>query len=246
MPPRSIGPAAPAPRFTAGVKRSMLGYVNRIVVAEAVESAVTAALRDGDCDPSIYIDAATWVKRAYPPAAKFDRPTLEAVIRHPRVRPIIERIGRAAITIAEERRRIGDEAARPDADAPTTLGWRIWRWDDGILRSPQQGTPWPTAELRVEDWVDSAALRGVAGIHALRVPVDPTRARWPAKSCGVWVTTPNIQITGIVERFGRYVLGTEGWRAEWVFIRKLYAPSTEIGLALETMYPEVEVHYADR
>src|SRR5258707_15280438 len=50
-------------------------------------------------------------------------------------------------------------------------------------------------------------------------------------------------ITGIVERFGRYVLGTEGWRAEWVMIRKLKAPSTQIGLLLEQAYPDVEVFY---
>jgi hypothetical protein len=50
-------------------------------------------------------------------------------------------------------------------------------------------------------------------------------------------------VTGIVERFGKYVLGTEGWRAEWVMIRTLKAPSVEIGLALEQAYPDVEIYY---
>lgn len=50
-------------------------------------------------------------------------------------------------------------------------------------------------------------------------------------------------IHGIVERFGKYVMGTDGWRAEWVIIRKLYAPDTETGLALEAAYPDVEVIY---
>jgi hypothetical protein len=53
-------------------------------------------------------------------------------------------------------------------------------------------------------------------------------------------------VIGVVERFGKYVLGTEGWRAEVVVIRKLRAPSMEIGLALEQAYPEVEVFYEDR
>jgi hypothetical protein len=53
-------------------------------------------------------------------------------------------------------------------------------------------------------------------------------------------------VIGVVERFGKYVLGTEGWRAEIVVIRKLRAPSTEIGLKLEQAYPEVEVCYEDR
>ena len=53
-------------------------------------------------------------------------------------------------------------------------------------------------------------------------------------------------VVGVVERFGKYVLGTEGWRAEIVVIRKLRAPTTQIGLALEKAYPEVEVYYEDR
>jgi len=56
-------------------------------------------------------------------------------------------------------------------------------------------------------------------------------------------------VTGLVERFGRYVLGTEGWRAEWVVIRKLRAPTPEIAEALARAYPEVEIadgHRQDR
>ena len=44
----------------------------------------------------------------------------------------------------------------------------------------------------------------------------------------------------------RFVLGTEGWRAEWVQIRKLAAPTDEIGLALERAFPDVEVIYGNR
>jgi hypothetical protein len=57
---------------------------------------------------------------------------------------------------------------------------------------------------------------------------------------------PRPVVVGVVERFGKYVLGTEGWRAEIVVIRKLRAPNTEIGLELEQAYPDVEVYYEDR
>lgn len=233
----------------------------------------------------------------------------------------------------------------PDPAVPLTLGWRYWTWDAdaNVLRSPQQGTPWPTPELRTPDWDTSDVVRGVAGIHARLVPVGwerltpPDEGNGGASTVGVFPPsvctqqqsalgqqqyaqnalgnygsggggaggagsytnllmqsgcpcpqcvhmrsssssswpfqggqsyanyaqqyTSNTQqapaynintqlspdlptISGIVERFGRYVLGTEGWRAEWVIIRKLLAPNTEIGLALERAYPDVEVIYA--
>jgi hypothetical protein len=53
-------------------------------------------------------------------------------------------------------------------------------------------------------------------------------------------------VTGIVERFGRYVLGTEGWRAEWVIVRKLCAPTPEIAEALGRVYPDVEIIHGHR
>lgn len=59
-----------------------------------------------------------------------------------------------------------------------------------------------------------------------------------------FVPPPAIYISGIVERYGKYVLGKEGWRAEIVHIRKLLAPNTEIGLALERAYPDIEVIYS--
>jgi len=49
-------------------------------------------------------------------------------------------------------------------------------------------------------------------------------------------------VHGIVERFGHYVLGTEGWRAQWVVIRELMAPDSKTALALMGRYPEVKVH----
>jgi hypothetical protein len=136
-------------------------------------------------------------------------------------------------------------ATQPDPGAPDTLGWRIWHWDAErqLLRSPDQGTLWHSGELLVERWDVSSVLRGRGGIHARRMPRNWLQAEWGNHDGPVMSTKC---LSGVVERFGRYVLGTVGWRAEWVVIRKLRAPTTEIGLALETAYPEVEVIYEDR
>lgn len=102
-------------------------------------------------------------------------------------------------------------------------------------------------------WSDDAALRGVAGVHARRMP----RYWWAAQ----WYRDDNTEgarrgadprplVTGVVERYGRYVLGSTGWRAEWVVIRELLAPDTDIAAQLRRVYPDVIVHtetdYANR
>jgi hypothetical protein len=125
-------------------------------------------------------------------------------------------------------------------DAPDTVGWRGWRWDGHLLLSPVQGTLWHDATLRAVEWADSAAVRGVAGIHARRLPIDWLRADPSRTEIG------RCDVHGIVERFGRYVLGTEGWRAEWVVIRELMAPDTKTALALMQRYPEVKVHIQEQ
>jgi hypothetical protein len=53
-------------------------------------------------------------------------------------------------------------------------------------------------------------------------------------------------VHGVVERFGRYVLGAAGWRAEWVAIRELQAPDVETALALLRRYPDVRVHVMEQ
>lgn len=220
------------------VRSSMVGFLD----GAKVEAAIIKALREGDRDPTLYVSGEVWLKRAVPEVSTFDPPHLNAVFRDPRVRAVISEVGGKAVALLNVRR----AAAKADTDAPTTLGWRLWSWDakEEVLRSPSRLTPWHVAELRAEEYQESGALRGVSGIHALRVPVDWRLARWPRES-GV-DAEPVARVTGIVERYGRYVLGTEGWRAEWVFIRKLLASTTEVGLALEQRYPEVEVCYANR
>lgn len=134
-----------------------------------------------------------------------------------------------------------------------TFGWRCWVWDMTAreLRSPQHCTPWPSPELRCEDWSQDDVVRGVSGIHAALVPENWIAQTIP-EAGGVTEAFLKdfgagqhacIMLHGIVERFGKFVLGTEGWRAEWVVIRKLQAPTTEIGLALEATFPDVEIVY---
>jgi hypothetical protein len=52
------------------------------------------------------------------------------------------------------------------------VGWRWWNMvvmntGEVVLRSPYRGTVWTGPTLRVPEWTDSDAVRGVAGIHAL-------------------------------------------------------------------------------
>lgn len=144
-----------------------------------------------------------------------------------------------------------------DPEVPTTLGWRAWSWDIEAKRlySPIQRTVWDGPELRCEAWDEGDVVRGAAGIHALRVPRSWETLSGFAGYGGnpaSLVLRPDgglgaeVPVTGIVERFGKYVLGEDGWRAEWVIIRKLRAPTDEIGLALEEAFPDVEVIYGNR
>lgn len=136
---------------------------------------------------------------------------------------------------------------KPDPKQPDTMGWRAWLWDGEWLISPHQGTLWPTMDLVAACWSEEDAVRGSAGIHARLVPRHWKIVGWPDDASSGGLEELNMPlVTGIVERFGRYVLGTEGWRAEQAIIRELMAPSTEIGLKLEQKYPDVIVHYPDQ
>lgn len=143
----------------------------------------------------------------------------------------------------------------PDPELPNTLGYRAWvfDFDSGLLRSPHTGTPWEEGELHCETWDETDVVRGVAGIHAHLPPYDWKDVLQPAYAAAslpilgmneTRIIVPTV--TGIVERFGRYVLGTEGWRAEWVIIRKLHARSRAVAAALKLTYPDVEITHEDR
>lgn len=138
---------------------------------------------------------------------------------------------------------------KPDPKVADTMGWRAWLWHGGHERlvSPHHHALWDKPYLGAAYWADGdGALRGSAGIHARLVPRHWKIVGWPDDSSSSDLDPNPALVTGIVERFGRYVLGTEGWRAEQVIIRELMAPSTEIGLALERVYPDVIVHYPDQ
>lgn len=120
---------------------------------------------------------------------------------------------------------------------PDTFGWRGWYFDGTVLVSPSYQTKWNDAELRVAHWDESDVVRGVAGIHALLAPKN-----WMTCDPGHTEIGPQ-PVHGIVERFGRFVLGTMGWRAEWVIIRELATHDKEIGLKLKQAYPDAKIHW---
>ena len=141
----------------------------------------------------------------------------------------------------QKRREAQQRAMAVDPDAPDTLGWRAWNCRGGLLLSPLRRTHWHDATLKAETWSDEQAVRGAAGIHARRMPKDWLRvdARW-------FPEVGRCDVHGVVERFGRYVLGKEGWRAEWVAIRELMAPDTNTALALMQRYPEAKIHVREQ
>lgn len=100
-------------------------------------------------------------------------------------------------------------------DLPNTFGWRYWNLNDDKvdlrLESPHTKTIWDSSQLTTEKWDESDVVRGVAGIHAI-CPITSLR-----QNGRHWRP-----VVGIVERFGRFVLGTEGWRAEHVIIHRLH------------------------
>lgn len=118
----------------------------------------------------------------------------------------------------------------PVSRAPDTLGWRSWAWNGTHLQSPYMNTVWRDSDLRCTEWSTDDAVRGEAGIHALFVP----RGRKPAAES-------TAQVCGIVERFGKFVQGEDGWRAEWVFIRELFPRNAKLAEKLRVAYPDVKV-----
>ena len=144
--------------------------------------------------------------------------------------------------------------AEMDQDAPRNLGWRLFVWKNRTLCSPLRYTPWPEdGILRAENWSgdDEALLRGHAGIHARRMPRDWRRAEWRADNELFYAgyaaaAAPNfygIPTVGIAECWGRVLDGTEGWRAEYARILAVRAPTAEIGLAIERVYPSIRVYF---
>ena len=132
--------------------------------------------------------------------------------------------------------------------ADPMLGWRAWRWDPEAkcLVSPHQETRRESDHLVAERWSGMDAVRGHAGIHARRMPMNWLRAGWPEWDGDSAPPASEISVTGVVEIApgARYVLGETGWRAQSVIIRELCAPSVEIMLELIKRYPGVRVHLA--
>lgn len=146
------------------------------------------------------------------------------------------------LDLAEAIREFRRHDSKPSYAKPSTLGWRTFSWDrhNKCLKSPSQGTLWESNELIVNGWTDEGAVRGRAGIHACRLP----RGDW--KLADRPADMPTGICVALVERFERFVLGKEGWRAEWVIIKELLAPNPAVARTLQKLYPDVKVWIAER
>jgi hypothetical protein len=139
------------------------------------------------------------------------------------------------------------EASQPDPNAPSTLGWRVWRWNDDYLVSPVMETIWREPELRIElAWNDSTAVRDKPGIHALRMPMDWKKGFWhlaiPRKDRYISPVDSTL-VFGKVERFGRYTLGEKGWRAEHVIIHELQCIGEDRQKEIIKVYPDIPISH---
>lgn len=113
------------------------------------------------------------------------------------------------------------------------FGWRLWTWWKAkkMLLSPYTFTEWTDSIMMAENWSEWQD----AGIHAYHLWFYP-------KEKDISMVKNSGYIIGIVERIQGYgaVIGSLGWRAEAVAIRKLWVPKKIIDDIKET-YPNVEV-----
>jgi hypothetical protein len=111
----------------------------------------------------------------------------------------------------------------PDAIEPLVgyREWHAWTGVDGkpILLSLYRPSIWPYAEP-----MSAKCLKNDLGLW-MREPVGEHRSPDPACQCGVYAhrhpqfepcstATPHRYVSGVVIGWGRYILGTKGWRTE--------------------------------
>lgn len=53
-------------------------------------------------------------------------------------------------------------------------------------------------------------------------------------------------VLGVLERFGKFVLGSVGWRAEWVIIKELMCADEALAEHVCRAYPEIPVSVAPK
>jgi hypothetical protein len=111
----------------------------------------------------------------------------------------------------------GAEALRP------TVGWKVWRVGDGLLRSVLYGDPWP-----VDEPVDAVCRRAAHVAHA---------APSPSCECGIhagrtldaWEHYLRVgaesRVFGRVLLWGATVEGRLGWRAARALPVEIFVPS---------------------
>jgi hypothetical protein len=105
------------------------------------------------------------------------------------------------------------------------VGWRYWRVSSALpdlLISPFRQTRWDGPVLTAHTWSTHDAVQGLAGIHATHTQKQARRfAALERGYRGSYTYTTTVAI-GRVRAYGRYVVGTNGWRAERVIVDKLF------------------------
>ena len=108
----------------------------------------------------------------------------------------------------------GAEALRP------AVGWKVWRVEDGVLKSVLYGDPWPVDE----------PVRAACARHEHDAPM-------PLCECGIhagrdlaaWEHYLRVgresRVFGRVLLWGSTVEGEHGWRAAWARPVEIFVPS---------------------
>lgn len=135
------------------------------------------------------------------------------------------RLRTAALMAAAQMRRRRPVSMK-DPGTGELVGWRLFLVDDrtGTLRSPYMGTVWHEPELRAATWSRHDAVRGHAGIHAWWPAADGGP---PAAALVEWVWQLGL-VLAEVRGSGRYVAGTDGWRAEVVRVVRVVVSPEEL------------------
>jgi len=119
---------------------------------------------------------------------------------------------------------------------------------NGQLQSPQQQTLWQGPSLVASQWDTDSACRDASGIHALwppcnlRVAIEAVAKRL-AHYMGCDLSGDEAAYA-LVGGYGRYVIGTDGWRAEQQVLQALYVPTARQD-EVARRYPEVPTDAID-
>ena len=106
------------------------------------------------------------------------------------------------------------EALRP------AVGWKVWRVEDGLLRSVLYGDPWPTDE----------PIRAACARHAHAAPARPCECGIHAgRELAAWghylAVGAESRVFGRVLLWGSTIEGAHGWRGALALPVEIFVPA---------------------